>query len=240
MFHALVRKLESYGPLSDGDKALIASLTTAVKTIGAQTDIIREGEKPSDVNLVLGGFAYRYKALPNGDRQIVAYLMPGDFCDLHVFLLGEMDHSIATLTQVQLVKLPRRSVLDLLDRSAISRAMLMATLVDEATLREWLINIGQRPAMQRVAHFLCEWHRRLEAVGLATEEGCELPLTQAELGETMGLSTVHVNRSLQTLRAQNLLVLRRKRLVIPNVARLREVCDFRQNYLHLSDATSTE
>ena len=236
MPHALIRKLESFGPLPDGDKELIRSLTNSFKTVEAHTDIIREGEKPSDVNLILGGFAYRYKALPGGERQIVAYLMPGDFCDLHVFLLGEMDHSIATLSDVQLVKLPRRSVLDLLDRPAISRAMLMATLVDEATLREWLINIGQRSAEQRVAHFLCEWHRRLEAIGLVNEAGCELPLTQAELADTTGLSTVHANRTLRALREQGLLIFRRKRLVIPDVVRLREVCGFRQNYLHLANA----
>lgn len=240
MPHALVRKLESFGPLSEDDKALIRSLTTSTSVVEPRTDIIQEGERPSDVNLILTGFAYRYKVLASGEQQIVAYLLPGDFCDLHVFLLGEMDHSIAALTKVQLVKLPRRSVLDLLDRPAVSRAMLMASLVDEATLREWLINIGQRSAEQRLAHFLCEWHRRLEVIGLSTDEGCELPITQAELGDTMGLSTVHVNRSLQALRDQELLAFKRKRLLIPDVPRLRAYCGFRQNYLHLSNAAWTE
>ena len=153
-----------------------------------------------------------------------------------MFLLGEMDHSIATLTDVQLVKLSRQSVLDLLDCPAISRAMLMATLVDGATLREWLINVGQRSAEQRVAHFLCEWHRRLEAIGLVTDEGCELPITQVELADTTGMTAVHVNRTLQVLREQGLILLKSRRLVIPDVARLREVCGFRQNYLHLASA----
>lgn len=240
MPNALVRKLELYGPLSDDDKRLIRSQTTMTKTVAPQTDIIREGDKPSDVNLILDGFAYRYKALANGDRQIVAYLLPGDFCDLHVFLLGEMDHSIATLTEAQVVRLPRQAILDLLKQPSISHAMLMATLVDEATLREWLVNVGQRPAAKRLAHFLCEWHRRLEVVGLVDNEVCELPITQAELADTVGLSTVHLNRSLQRLRDEGLIIFKQKRLAIPDVTRLREVCDFRQNYLHLANATSTD
>ena len=190
------------------------------------------------MNLILDGFAYRYKALANGDRQIVAYLLPGDFCDLHVFLLGEMDHSIAALTEVQLVKLSRPSVLRLLDRPAVSRAMLMASLVDEATLREWLVNIGQRSAEHRVAHFLCEWHRRLKAVGLTSEGSCELPLTQTEIGNTMGLSTVHVNRTMQALRDQGLILIGRRRLVIPDMERLCQHCGFRSNYLHLEGTLS--
>ena len=238
MSHPLIRKLESYGPLPEDDKELIRSLTRTVKHCEAHTDIIREGEKPSDVILILDGFAYRYKALANGDRQIVAYLLPGDFCDLHVFLLGEMDHSIAALTDAQTAKLSRQSILDLLDRPAISRAMLMATLVDEATLREWLINIGQRSAEHRVAHFLCEWHRRLKAIGLTSHEGCELPLTQAEIGETMGLSTVHVNRTMQALRDKQLILIGRKRMVIPDMERLCRHCGFRPNYLHLEGMPS--
>ena len=236
MPNALIRKLESFGPLPDADKDLIASLTISAKTVESCTDIIREGETPNEVNLIVDGFAYRYKSLANGDRQIVAYLLPGDFCDLHVFLLGEMDHSIAALTEAQVVKLSRRSVLSLLDRPTISRAMLMATLVNEATLREWLINVGQRPAAQRLAHFMCEWHRRLKTIGLATEAGCELPITQSELADTTGLSTVHVNRSLQVLRDRGLIIFRRKRLVVPDLERLYESCGFRPNYLHLSRA----
>ena len=240
MTNALIRKLESFGPLPEDDRDLIRSLTTSFKDVAAHTDIICEGKKPSDVNLILGGFAYRYKVLSNGRRQIVGYLMPGDFCDLHVFLLGEMDHNIAALTEVELVKLPRPSVLGLLNRAAISRAMLLATLVDEATLREWLINIGQRSAAQRLAHFLCEWYRRLEAVGLTTDDVCDLPMTQTELADTVGLSTVHLNRSLQILRAKGLIAVRRKRLAITNMAGLRELGGFQQNYLHLAGATSSE
>ena len=157
-----------------------------------------------------------------------------------MFLLGEMDHSIAALTDAQTVKLSRQSILDLLDRPAISRAMLMATLVDEATLREWLINVGQRSAEHRLAHFLCEWYRRLEVIGMTTDEGCDLPLTQTDLADTVGLSTVHLNRTLQVLREKGLVVVKAKRLAIPDVARLRETCGFRQNYLHLAGATSTE
>ncbi len=230
-----LRRLEAFGFLSDDDKRLIQSLTSYAEPIRADVDIVREGDKPGDVNLVASGFACRYKLLSNGSRQIVGFLMPGDICDLHVFILDAIDHSIATLTQVQLIKLPRRDVLTLLERPAISRALLMVTLVNEATGRDWLTNIGQRPAEQRLAHFLCEWHVRLKALDLATD-ACDFPVVQSQLAETLGLSVVHVNRVLQSLRERGMVVIKSRRLTIPDVDRLWAFSDFRSNYLHMAES----
>ena len=131
-----------------------------------------------------------------------------------------------------MVSIPRKRVLDLSERPAIARALWWTTLVDEATLREWLVNIGQRDAETSIAHLFCELHLRLKAIGLSDGGDFSLPVTQTELGDTMGLSTVHVNRSLQSLRAKRLITLRGGRLVILDVARLRAACQFNPNYLH--------
>jgi CRP-like cAMP-binding protein len=166
------------------------------------------------VHLILDGFACRYKLTDEGTRQIMAYLVPGDFCDLHVFILKEMDHSIATLSRCTVGDIPRDRILTLLERPAIAKALWWATLVDEAVLREGLVNIGRREAAERIAHLVCELLLRLRAVGLANGGGFELPITQAELADIVGLSDVHVNRSLQALREAGLITLKGKHLVI--------------------------
>jgi CRP-like cAMP-binding protein len=233
MQNLLARKLEGFAKLSDEDRSLLNGLISKTRKVAARTDLIKEGEAPDDVHLILEGFACRYKFQPSGARQIMAYLVPGDFCDLHVFILREMDHSIATLSRCLVVDIPRPKVLEMTKRPALAQALWWATLVDEATLREWLVNVGGRPAEQRLAHLLCELWLRLRAVGLTSDGSYELPVTQAELADTTGLSTVHVNRVLQSLRGQNLITLKGKHLVIPDVERLMEFSAFNPNYLHL-------
>ena len=235
MVNRLTRKLEAFGPLPDADKRLLDEISRNPRAVGPKTDLIREGDVPSDVNLILEGFACRYKVLPDGTRQIMAYLVPGDFCDLHVFILKAMDHSIATLSPCQVVKIPRPRILELLDRPAIARAFWWAALVDEATLREWLVNIGVRTAEQRIGHLLCELLLRLETVGLTNGDTYELPITQVELADTMSLTSVYVNRVLQRLRRDGLITLKGKNLVILDLERLKAFSGFNPNYLHLSD-----
>lgn len=231
--NVLTRKLEAFATLSDEDRVLLDTVASRIRDVGARTDIIREGEAPDEVNLILDGFACRYKVTSDGKRHIMAYLVPGDFCDLHVLVLKQMDHSIATLSPCRVAKISRASVLEMSGRPAIARALWWATLVDEATLREWLVNIGQRDAPERIAHLLCELLLRLRTVGLTAGDSYVLPITQAELGDTMGLSTVHVNRSIQSLREAGLITLSSKQLVILDAERLVEFSGFTANYLHL-------
>ena len=148
----LLRKLELFGALDDADKQLLDQVVRTPRKVASHKDIIRQGEAP-DVHRVVDEFLYRFKVLRNGDRQIFAYLVPGDFCDLNIFILKEMNHSIATLTPSQVVDIPRARVLELFDRPRIVRALWWATLVDEATLREWVVNLGQRDAEERIAHY---------------------------------------------------------------------------------------
>ncbi len=234
MVNLLTRKLELFGSLPEHDRRLLDEVVERTRILGPHEDIIREGEAPKDVHLVLKGFACRYKLLPDGGRQIFAYLIPGDFCDLNGFILKAMDHTIATLSQCTVVDIPRDRVLDMARRPDIGRALWWATLVDEAILREWIVNLGQRDAEHRTAHLFSELHLRLTSVGLVDDGAFDLPITQTELGDTVGLSAVHVNRCLQKLRASGLIMLKHGRLVIPDVGLLRAMCDFNPNYLHLA------
>jgi CRP-like cAMP-binding protein len=179
--------------------------------------------------------------LSGGERHIIAWLVPGDLCDLHVSILGEMDHAIGTLAPSKIAYLPRDAVEELTSRHpTINRALWWATLVDEGILREWLVNAGTRSVDKRMAHLFCELLLRLQTVGQASADGFEFPLTQEELGETLGVSTVHINRVLQELRANGLITLRNKHLTIHDVAALKEFAEFNPNYLHLKNGPRTK
>ena len=200
--HALINKLGRFVPLNDGEREALEHLAHRARRFQRGTDLISEGDKPVAVFLLLEGWAYRYKSMVDGGRQIMAYLVPGDLCDVQIFLFEEMDHSIGLLSDALVAKIPAAEMLELMDRfPRIERALMWATLVDEATLREWLLNVGQRDALQRIAHLFCELCVRLSVVKLVDANGTFiLPLTQAELADTTGMSTVHTNRSLQRLR----------------------------------------
>lgn len=237
MDNPLVRKLQHGGQLSSSDRQALQIACLDVRQVDGHIDIIAEGEKPSHVHVVLDGFACRYKLLPDGARQIMAWLVPGDFCDLHVAILGEMDHAIATLSPSSIAYIPRAKIEVLLTTSGeLSRALCWATLVDEGVLREWLANMGRRPADKQVAHLFCELLLRLRAVDMAEDDTMDLPLTQVELADTVGLSSVHVNRVIQQLRDRGLISWRGKVLKVEDVAGLRAFADFDPNYLHLDDA----
>ncbi len=237
MTNPLISKLERGADLAPEDRAMLEAVVRRPREVSARKDLIHEGDAPSDVHLVLDGFACRYKLLPNGRRQIMALLIPGDFCDFcdfHVAILGAMDHGIRTLTPCTMVRIPRETIEELTTQyPRIRRALWWCTLVDEAILREWLVNMGQRPADKQTAHLICELLVRLQSVRRATENSFELHLTQTELGDAMGLSVVHVNRSLQHLRHEGLIVLKDKILTIPDVVRMKEYAEFNPNYLHL-------
>jgi CRP-like cAMP-binding protein len=231
-----VRKLEDSTALSVADRVMLERISAEPRIVMPHTDLVREGDKPNGVFLIMEGIACRQKMRANGQRQIMAYLLPGDLCDLDVALLDRMDHTITTFSACKVVRLAPETVADILEHHpAVARALRMSTLVDEATLREWLMNVGCRSALERVAHLFCELLVRLQAVGLATDDSYELPLTQVDLGDTTGLSNVHVNRTLQEMRRQGLVELRGKRLRILNLPRLRTIAEFKPNYLHLGE-----
>ncbi|QEE38193.1 MULTISPECIES: helix-turn-helix domain-containing protein [unclassified Methylobacterium] len=232
----LIRKLSGLTTLSDADRVTLARISAEPRRVTPGTDLVREGDRPDGVFLVMNGVAVRHKLRVSGARQIMAYLVPGDLCDLDVALLSAMDHTITALSACEVVRLAPETVADLLaNHPQIARGLRKAQLVDEATLREWLVNVGRRSALERLAHLLCELLLRLRAVGLAPGDSYELPVTQMDLADTAGLTPVHVNRTLGELRRQGLIELRTRRLKILDLPRLRALAEFRPNYLHLGD-----
>lgn len=237
MDNVLTRKLEKFARLSTENRSLLDDTIRATRIVPPHTDLVREGQASGEVRLILKGFACRYKTLANGRRQIVAYLIPGDFCDLNAFILEALDHSTGTLSECTVVDIPRQRIIELTDRPGIARAFWWVTLVDEGTLREWLLNIGQRDAAPRIAHLFCELLMRLRIVGLTQDDSYEFPLTQNEIADTVGLSTVHVNRTLQTLRNMKLIEFKNKSIKIIDVNSLMNLSGFNSTYLHIQNGT---
>lgn len=234
MSNVLFNKLSRFIDLSDADRIAIESLCEHQITVDAKHELIQEGERPNDVYLLLEGWGYRYKLLPDGSRHIIAYLIPGDLCDIHIFILKAMDHNLGLLTPARVAVIPQEKMLAVMDKHPkVERALWWATLVDEAVLREWLVNIGQRDAPTRIAHLFCELWLRMRNVGLATNGNFSLPITQDELADTMGLSPVHVNRSLQRMRRRGLISWAKQELTIHDPPALMAEAEFSPNYLHL-------
>jgi CRP-like cAMP-binding protein len=234
MINPLLRKLENFTALSAEESNAVIECTNDVREVGSREDIISQGDRTGGVKLLLDGFACRYKMLEDGRRQIVAYFVPGDLCDLRVFILKRMDHSIGAIVASRVATISPENVLKLTHTyPTLTRALWWSTLVEEAILREWILNVGQRNALERMAHLFCELLYRFRAVGLNQGMSCTLPLTQIELAETLGLSAVHVNRTLQELRRRKLITLEGGTLTIQDLAALKEVSFFNADYLHL-------
>jgi CRP-like cAMP-binding protein len=159
--------------------------------------------------------------------------MPGDCCDMHASVLEKMEHSIATLTPAQVCRIPRARMEDLiLTRRALTRAFWWTQLVDEDTLRAWIVSMGRRNSLQRVAHLMCELYVRAHNIGLFAGDRFELPLTQVVLGDALGLTAVHVNRVLRKLRVSGVMELAAGSLIIADISKLAHVAGFDDNYLH--------
>lgn len=230
----LVRRLGTLAELSAEDQSLVESLCKDVRKVPRKTDITKEGDRPDYVHVMLRGWGARYKTLRDGSRQIVDFVIPGDFCDLHVALLREMDHGITALTPCTVARINQEQIAALTnDNSRIIRAMWWSSLVDQAILREWLLNVGRRSALERVGHLLCELHYRMSRVGLVEHDRLALPLTQEELADATGLTAVHMNRTLQRLRGEGMIELRGGTLELLDVGTLQEAVGFDPTYLHV-------
>lgn len=236
-FAMFVAKLEMRGPLDAGDREALRIVCASVRHIATHRDVISEGDNPEHVHLVLGGWAARYKILADGGRQITAFLIPGDFCDAHVAILKRMDHGIMALTDATVAYIPHADFDSLPLRSArLARALWWATLVDEAVLRAWIVNLGRREAYAGIAHLICELHARLRNVGLVTDQSFDLPLTQEVLADALGITPVHVNRVLQRMRSEDLILLKGGVLTILDAEALSRTAGFDSAYLHVRPA----
>jgi CRP-like cAMP-binding protein len=233
--NTLILNLERYVRLSCDDRSAMERLKrAALVQVPARSTVISEGDEPKVVRLMLSGWAYRFKDLPDGRRQIVGFFISGDFCDLNVYILRQMDFSIGTLTPVSYYAIPPAMLEELVhERPRVGQALLWQELVASSVHREWLLNLGQRTALERLAHMFVELYVRLRVVGLTRDHECDFPLTQNDLADAAGITAVHLNRTLQELRREGLVELRAKRLHIPDLERLKQVAMFNPNYLHL-------
>jgi CRP-like cAMP-binding protein len=233
-YSPLTRKLESIFTLTEEEHGALLSLPMQVAMLKEDQDIVREGDRPSRCCLLLSGLACAYKVTGDGRRQIVSFTVPGDIPDLQSLHLKVLDTSIGTLTPCRVGFIQHEVLHDLCrNHYRFAAAFWRETLVDAAIFREWMVNVGRREAYHRMAHVLCELMVRLRAVGLVEDHACELPITQAEFGDALGVSTVHVNRVLQALRSEGLIELKGEQLKILDWDRLKEVGDFDPTYLHL-------
>ena len=229
----LIAKLSRVMELSPDDRLALQAMCREVRQVGVRRDIIRDGDRPDRVHLILKGWACRYKILKNGKRQITALLLPGDFCDLHVGMLDQMDHSIGSLSATTFAYVDRAQF-DTLTRArpAILHALWWATLVDEGVLRSWIVSLGVRSARERVAHLICELWERMKNIDAVNEGQFNMPLTQPDLAEALGLTPIHVNRVVRQLLADKVLEIHRGEVTVLDQDALVRIADFDPSYLH--------
>lgn len=234
----LVRKLATRNSLSIEDKTAILALPYTTRTYEPSSYLIREGEPARrHCSFVLSGFAYRQKVTPQGTRQIVSLHMSGDVLDLQHLFLKRADHNVQALTKLTTADIERDALRALaVDRPAVAEAMWVDALVDASVFREWIVNVGRRDARTRIAHLLCEFATRMKFAGLNQGERYELPMTQEQIGDATGLTSVHVNRTLKSL-AEDGLVHRDKRyLSFTDWDSMMSVAEFSTLYLHLDQS----
>jgi CRP-like cAMP-binding protein len=233
----MLRKLEYWQKLDAADRAALLALPYSVRTFTQNQYVVREGDFTTHSCLLLSGFAIRSKLVADGRRQIVAIHMKGETVDLQNSLLGRADHSVQMLTAGKVAMIPRDEILRIaFERPAVGRAMWIDTLVDASIFREWVANVGRRDAQTRIAHLLCEFALRLKVAGLGEQTNYELPMTQEQLADATGLTSVHVNRTLMNLGTAGLIERSNpRRIVIGDWRKLAEAGDFDSGYLHLRD-----
>jgi CRP-like cAMP-binding protein len=233
MANRFTDKLCGFATLDEEDVAELVLATARSRRIAAKQDLIREGDRPGPVFVMLEGWACRYKVLPSGTRQVLAFLMPGDACDLHIGLLGEMDHSIQTITPARVATIERTDMDTLMDRRhSIAKAMYISQLVDEGTMRAWITSMGRRTSAERVAHLMCELYLRARNIGLTSEATLSLPMSQILLADALGMTNVHINRVLKELRLAGAMALRRGSLDIIDPNLMVRIAGFDEGYLH--------
>jgi CRP-like cAMP-binding protein len=230
----LVAKLAQFARLSDNDVGVLEALCQREERFRAGANIAVEGEAPRSAFVVTRGIACRYRLMPDGRRQILTILIPGDFFDLHGFLLKATDHSVATIGPTRVAAIDREAVMDIvLHHPRIGAALWWSAMQEDAMLRERIVALGRRSARGRLAYFLCEIVWRQRAIGMAEDHAIRLPFTQTDLADTLGLTSVHVNRVLQSFRRDELITLEHRRLTLRNVEKLEAISGLTSRYLQL-------
>ena len=233
MANRFVQKMSELVDLTASDVAVLTDVTARPRHYTARQDLIREGDRPGPMFVVLEGWVCRYKILPNGTRQIMAFLIPGDACDLHTRLFVEMDHGIQTITTATVATLNRGELQTMMQNHPnIAAAMYLAQLIDEGIMRAWIVSMGRRSSIERLAHLICELYLRARSTGLTADDHFALPLSQVVLADALGMTAIHVNRVLRELRLAGAMTMARGSVTIIDPAKLIHIAGFDENYLH--------
>lgn len=227
-------KLKARDAMSAEEERVLRDAIARTQDVPRDKVVVRAGEELSISILLLEGLMCRYKDLRNGQRQIMELHVPGDFLDLHSFLLKRLDHNVMSLVPSRIAIVPHANLAAITENHPhLTRLLWLTTLIDGAIHREWMLSLGRRTALGRIAHFFCEMHARLRVVELADEAGFPLKITQTDLAECLGLTSVHVNRTLRELREGGLAVFRDGRVDILDQAGLMRIGEFEPDYLQI-------
>jgi CRP-like cAMP-binding protein len=230
---ALLRRLDTVSGLDEADIAAIRALPIVVRLWEAGRAIVSDGDRPTDCCLIIEGFCVRSKTTVSGHRQILSIHITGDIPDLQSLHLHRMDHDLITLVPSTLGFISHTSLRALTRaRPNVAAVLWRDTLIDAAIFREWLVNVGQRPATGRLAHFVLELHRRLAVIGRARGDTFEMPLTQEQVGEALGITPVHANRIIKQLRDERIVDISRGRVTVLDETKLEKLGQFDDRYLH--------
>jgi CRP-like cAMP-binding protein len=230
---ALFRRLQTVSGLDEADIAAIRALPIVVRQWEAGRPIVSEGDRPTDCCLIIEGFCVRAKTTVSGQRQILSIHIAGDIPDLQSLHLHRMDHDLITLIPSTLGFISHASMRALTRaRPNIAEALWRDTLIDAAIFREWIVNVGQRPATSRLAHVVLELRERLAVIGRAGGDTFEMPLTQEQVGEALGITPVHANRVIKQLRDERIVDFSRGRVTVLDQTKLEELGQFDDLYLH--------
>jgi CRP-like cAMP-binding protein len=230
----LVARLRGIASLTDQDAALIEALPLKLQSVPAGTTVIEDGQSPDQCCLLVDGYLVRWKGAADGERQIFSWHVPGDMPDLYSLHLIPADHSLTAVGAAVVAYVSHRDLRDVLERSSsLTRILWRETLVDSAVFREWVINLGKRGALSRIAHIVCEMHARLAVVGLVHQDRFVFPVSQVDMADAAGMTAVHANRMIQQLRSQGLIEWQGPSIRILDLDKLQQVADFDAAYLHL-------
>jgi CRP-like cAMP-binding protein len=234
MIEYLIRKIELRDHLSDEEKRILTAAIGPARDVGPNQDIIREGDRPTESTLVLEGYTLRQQVLNEGARQITAIHIPGDFVDLHSFLIKTMDHSVTTLTPCKVAGVPHAKLRQLCEQHPhLARLLWLLTLIDAAIHRRWLTAMGRQSALAHTAHLLCEMYMRQKEILHLTDATFRMPLTQAKLADALGLSAVHTNRIVRDLREGGFVDWQGDRVAVRDWEGLIELAEFDPTYLSM-------
>ena len=228
----LIASLERLEPLDQRDRDLLAGLDLRLKRFAANSEIVRSGTSPSESCFIVAGFAARAQYLADGGRQLDQIHVTGDFVDLHSLHLRQMDHNVIAIGACDVAFVSHDELVATMAHSPkLTWLLWQLTVLDGAVARTWMTCLGRRRAEAALAHLICELLTRLRRLGAASDNRFQIPATQTDIADMLGVSTVHVNRSLAELRARRLLTWSRHEVQVLDFERLALIADFDDTYM---------